>query len=115
METNAVARGLPAERWRELTADMPFGRPAEPGEIADLTAFLASDRAAYITGTMITIDGGLSARGRLFCPSGRPSLDAPKATDTRKERHKKARRLRCGLASIMASRSRPSPVRHGPG
>lgn len=66
METNAVARGLPAGRWRELTADMPFGRPAEPGEVADLTAFLASDRAAYITGTMITIDGGLSARGRLF-------------------------------------------------
>lgn len=66
METNAVAKGLPAERWRELAADMPFGRPAEPGEVADLAAFLASDRAAYITGTMITIDGGLSARGRLF-------------------------------------------------
>lgn len=66
METNAVAKGLPAGRWRELTADMPFGRPAEPGEVAELAAFLASDRAAYITGTMITIDGGLSARGRLF-------------------------------------------------
>lgn len=66
MEQNAVAKGLPAERWRELTADMPFGRPAEPDEVADLAAFLASDRAAYISGTLITIDGGLSARGRLF-------------------------------------------------
>ena len=45
---------------------MPFGRPAEPAEVADLAAFLVSDRAAYINGTLITIDGGLSARGHLF-------------------------------------------------
>lgn len=66
MEQNAVAKGLLAARWRELTGDMPFGRPAEPAEVADLAAFLVSDRAAYISGTLITIDGGLSARGRLF-------------------------------------------------
>jgi NAD(P)-dependent dehydrogenase (short-subunit alcohol dehydrogenase family) len=66
MEAKARAEGLPAERWRELTADMPFGRPAEPAEVADIAAFLASARAAYISGTLITIDGGLSARGRLF-------------------------------------------------
>jgi 3-oxoacyl-[acyl-carrier protein] reductase len=66
MERNALARGLPAERWRDLTADLPFGRPAEPAEVADLAAFLVSDRAAYISGTLITIDGGLSARGHLF-------------------------------------------------
>ena len=66
MEQNAVAKGLPAERWRELTGDMPFGRPAEPTEVADLAAFLVSDRAAYISGTLVTIDGGLSARGHLF-------------------------------------------------
>ncbi len=66
MEQNAVARGLPAERWRELSGDMPFGRPAEPAEVADLAAFLVSDRAAYISGTLVTIDGGLSARGRLM-------------------------------------------------
>ena len=66
MEQNATARGLPAERWRELTGDLPFGRPAEPSEVADLAAFLVSDRAAYLSGTLVTIDGGLSARGHLF-------------------------------------------------
>ncbi len=37
---------------------IPIGRPAEPEEIANLIAFLASDRAATITGTEYVIDGG---------------------------------------------------------
>lgn len=49
-----------AERWRELTADMPFGRAGKPEEIAAATAFLASDLSAYTTGTILTIDGGLA-------------------------------------------------------
>jgi NAD(P)-dependent dehydrogenase (short-subunit alcohol dehydrogenase family) len=51
------------ERWRELLADMPFGRAATPEEIANMVAFLASDRSAYTTGTVVTIDGGLSHKG----------------------------------------------------
>ena len=66
MQQTAQAKGLSPENWRELTRDMPFGRPAEPEEIADLTAFLVSERAAYISGTVITVDGGLSSRGQLF-------------------------------------------------
>ncbi|MGW4534026.1 short-chain dehydrogenase/reductase [Nocardia sp. NPDC004340] len=47
-------------RFAEMAADFPFGRPAHPREIADMAAFLASDRSGYTTGTVVTIDGGLS-------------------------------------------------------
>jgi glucose 1-dehydrogenase len=42
-----------------LLANIPLGRLAQPGEIAGLAAFLASDDAAYITGSTYVIDGGL--------------------------------------------------------
>jgi NAD(P)-dependent dehydrogenase (short-subunit alcohol dehydrogenase family) len=46
------------ERWRELTAGMPFGRAASPTEIGNAVAFLASPMSGYTTGTVLTIDGG---------------------------------------------------------
>lgn len=42
-------------------AALPSGRVAEPREVADLVAFLASERAGYISGTIVTIDGGMTA------------------------------------------------------
>jgi hypothetical protein len=50
------------ERYRELFKDMSFGRPATPEEIANAVAFFASDRSAYTSGTILTIDGGQSNR-----------------------------------------------------
>lgn len=50
-------------RYPELMAHWPRGRAAKPREIADMIAFLASDRSAYTSGTVVTIDGGLSSRG----------------------------------------------------
>jgi len=50
------------ERYPELFAGMSFGRPASPEEIAWMTAFLASERSAYTSGCIVTIDGGLAAR-----------------------------------------------------
>jgi NAD(P)-dependent dehydrogenase (short-subunit alcohol dehydrogenase family) len=47
-----------ADRWRELTAPMPYGRAAEPEEIGAAVAFLASARSAYTNGTVLTINGG---------------------------------------------------------
>jgi NAD(P)-dependent dehydrogenase (short-subunit alcohol dehydrogenase family) len=47
-----------AERWRELTKDMPFGRAAHPAEIGHAVAFLASPLSGYTSGSVLTIDGG---------------------------------------------------------
>ena len=49
-----------ADRWLDLTTDMPFGRPGKPEEVADLVAFLASPRSGYTSGGTLTMDGGLS-------------------------------------------------------
>jgi hypothetical protein len=50
------------ERWRELTKNFPFGRPCSVEEVSDVVAFLCSDRAAYVSGTIIAVDGGAAAR-----------------------------------------------------
>ena len=43
----------------ESTATIPLGRYGKPEEYADVVAFLASERAAYLTGSVIRVDGGL--------------------------------------------------------
>lgn len=53
-------------RWEELFDKYPGKRPATADEVAWLTAFLASPRAGYITGTIVTIDGGIAARGSVI-------------------------------------------------
>lgn len=64
---NAVAPGLVETG---LTADLPAGafdeaiparRPGTPEEIAACVGFLASDEASYVTGSVLTVDGGMSA------------------------------------------------------
>ncbi|MEE2774287.1 MAG: SDR family oxidoreductase [Pseudomonadota bacterium] len=53
-------------RWKELYDHYPGKRPASVKEVADLCAFLSSPLASYITGTIVTIDGGISARGSVI-------------------------------------------------
>jgi 3-oxoacyl-[acyl-carrier protein] reductase len=56
----AVQSGSTPDAEHQATiARIPAGRLGEPGEIAALAAFLASDKAAYITGTTIQVDGGV--------------------------------------------------------
>ena len=46
-------------RWRELTGGLPYGRPAEPEEVAAAVAFLASPLSGYTTGSILTMDGAI--------------------------------------------------------
>jgi 3-oxoacyl-[acyl-carrier protein] reductase len=62
METRAEKQLGDRSRWREFMKELPHGRAAEPREVADLVVFLASDRASYISGTVVTIDGGANHR-----------------------------------------------------
>jgi len=45
-----------------LTANWPLGRAASVAEIADLFVYLASDRSSYTSGTILTVDGGITSR-----------------------------------------------------
>ena len=54
-----MTRQLPQEQRDALQQQIPLGRLGQPGEIAGLVSFLASDRAAYITGETIHVNGGM--------------------------------------------------------
>jgi len=58
VETNMLA-ALGEERMSEFQSQVPLGRVARPEEIAEAIGFLASDGAAYITGAVLPVDGGL--------------------------------------------------------
>jgi 3-oxoacyl-[acyl-carrier protein] reductase len=72
IRVNAVAPGLvdtpmtqamPPEVLEKLVERVPAGRSADPAEIAELVAFVASEKASYITGQMLLACGGRSVAG----------------------------------------------------
>jgi 3-oxoacyl-[acyl-carrier protein] reductase len=54
-----MTAGLPPERKEQILGAVPLGRYADSGEVAGVVAFLAGPDAAYITGAVIPVDGGL--------------------------------------------------------
>jgi NAD(P)-dependent dehydrogenase (short-subunit alcohol dehydrogenase family) len=73
IRVNGVLPGItetPMNHWwlgdpearAEMSARIPVGRPAQAEEIAAVIAFLASDDAAYVTGALWAVDGGLTAQ-----------------------------------------------------
>ena len=69
VRVNAIAPGLTATarvmsrydeaEWQDLGRSIPMGRAADPSEVAEGVAFLASDDAAYITGQTLHVNGGM--------------------------------------------------------
>jgi 3-oxoacyl-[acyl-carrier protein] reductase len=64
IDTERLADVYPDGPTEADLAQIPLRRLGQPAEIGEVVAFLASDRAAYITGTVIPVDGGLT-RGLL--------------------------------------------------
>lgn len=62
VETNLQQLEAPDEAWKRTAALHLLGRVGEPVEIAESILFLASPRSSFMTGSVLTVDGGLTAR-----------------------------------------------------
>jgi 3-oxoacyl-[acyl-carrier protein] reductase len=58
--STSMVTAIPEDRLAEMTASVPLGRFADASEMAPAVAFLASDEAAYITGVVLPVDGGVA-------------------------------------------------------
>lgn len=58
LKQQAASKFGDPERWVEMTQKLPFGRLAEPDEIAKLAVYCASPVCGYLSGTVLNVDGG---------------------------------------------------------
>lgn len=94
VRVNAVAPGwvrtpateeivaTPAE-WSKHRSRIPLDRPADPAEIAAVVRFLLSDEASYVTGSVVVVDGGLTAGYRFTDWDASVRDDPPRASRLR--------------------------------
>ena len=60
--TELTMRGMANAEWKKTWLDMtPLGRVGEPSEVAATALFLASDAAAYVSGSIVSVDGGYTS------------------------------------------------------
>lgn len=55
---SAMTEAMPQRIWDSKVAEVPMGRAGEPGEVASVALFLASDLSSYMTGTLMEVAGG---------------------------------------------------------
>ena len=55
---SAMTEAMPQRIWDGKVAEVPMGRAGEPGEVASVALFLASDLSSYMTGTVMEVTGG---------------------------------------------------------
>ncbi len=66
MKTRAESEFNDPDRWQSYLSRLPLERAAYVEEVADVIAFMASERAAYMSGTVVTVDGGHGANNGSF-------------------------------------------------
>ena len=64
-EAQAMEKHGDKTRWREMLSNLPEGRAGSVEEVADVVTFLASPRASWVSGTVLTIDAGVTKRAGL--------------------------------------------------
>jgi 3-oxoacyl-[acyl-carrier protein] reductase len=73
VQTAAVASALSEEGRADLGRTIPLRRAGRPDDIAQAVLFFASPLSSYVSGQMLLVDGGVSARFPLGIPGGDPS------------------------------------------
>ncbi len=66
MKTRAKAEFGDPDRWQSYLANLPLGRAASVREVADVVVFMASERANFVNGSVVTVDGGHGANQSSF-------------------------------------------------